>query len=383
MAVGDVTGPEGKTFQDHRTKTTIHQLTSYRCHNHHPYFTNRGLWDGGLRLLIDSHRYNASNFFSIELATGELTQLTDFDPAGGEGTGSAFLSPVRDEAYFCCGREVRALELPTGVQRTLWETPEGMRRGNLSCTADGKTVCLRLMEDMRSKIHMDLKHGYVGMEAQWAAHPHCQIVAIPTDGGAPRVLHEDNYWLGHVNTSPTLPEMLTFCHEGPWMKVEQRIWTLNVATGEVRPLREQVPGERIGHEYWFTDGERIGYHGRNVDGVEIFGLTRWDDTGRREFDFPYGSYHFHSMDETLIVGDGMPDTPQLLLWRLRDDGTYDGPRRLLTHRGSFHSQFVHPHPHMFRDVDGKVKVVYTADPRGYGHVFIAEVGEFESLPMQE
>ena len=36
---------------------------------------------------------------------------------------------------------------------------------------------------------------------------------------------------------------------------------------------------------------------------------------------------------------------------------------------------------MFRDTgEGGIRIVYTADPQGYGNVFIAEVPEFDSLP---
>ena len=35
-----------------------------------------------------------------------------------------------------------------------------------------------------------------------------------------------------MNTSPTEPRYLTFCHEGPWDSVDQRIWGLDVHTGQ-------------------------------------------------------------------------------------------------------------------------------------------------------
>ena len=382
MAVGDVTGPEGKTFQDHETGATIRQLTHHNAHSGHLYFTNSSHWDGGRRLLIRSGRYNSHNVFSIELATGELTQLTDFPSGGRRGGSVSFINPVRDEGYMLVGRELRALNLRTGAQRCLFTRPDGYRSASLSVTADGKTVCHAICEDLSNRIHMDLKHGYQGMAAHWEAKPNCRIFAIPTDGGEARLLREEDYWLGHVNTSPTLANMLIFCHEGPWDKVEQRIWTLAIDTGVVEPLRPQLPAERIGHEYWYADGERIGYHGSNIEGVEIAGHIRFDGTGQAEYEVPYGSYHFHSLDETLIVGDGMPDRPNIVLWKLID-GVYEGPRKLLTHRSSFHSHSAHPHPRMFVDTDGRTKVVFTADPRGYSNVFIAEIPEFESLPTIE
>jgi len=30
------------------------------------------------------------------------------------------------------------------------------------------------------------------------------------------IIHEDRRYMGYVNTSPALPDILTYCHEGPW-----------------------------------------------------------------------------------------------------------------------------------------------------------------------
>ena len=35
---------------------------------------------------------------------------------------------------------------------------------------------------------------------------------------------------------------------------------------------------------------------------------------------------------------------------------------------------------MFAGPDGEPRIVFTADPQGYGNVYIADVPEFESLP---
>ena len=379
MSIGQVAPAEGRTFRDPETNVEIRQLTAHRAHSHHMYFTNSGLWDDGRRLLIGSHRGNAANFFSVELATGEITQLTDLPASAAPGTLGGFLNPARDEACFISARTVCAIDLRTGEIRKLWTCPDGYKNGNLSITADGQTICHVVQQDLSGKLRLDLGHGYVGFPEYHAAHPHCRIMAIGVDTGAARIAHEDDYWLGHINTSPTIDNFLTFCHEGPWKDVDQRMWTLALDGDVVKPLRQEVPGESIGHEYWFSDGEQIGYHGRKVDGVHIFGHVRHDDTERTEYDFPHGSFHFHSVDEDLIVGDGYPDAPHLLLWKLTD-GRYEGPRKLLTHRGSFHVQLLHVHPRMFTGDDGAIRICYSADPQGYGTVYIADVPDFESLP---
>ena len=49
-----------------------------------------------------------------------------------------------------------------------------------------------------------------------------------------------------------------------------------------------------------------------------------------------------------VVGDGTRQAPRLLLWRFRD-GQFEGPRVVLTHRGSFHVQILHVHPRFSPD----------------------------------
>jgi len=84
--------------------------------------------------------------------------------------------------------------------------------------------------------------------------------------------------------------------------------------------------------------------------------------------------HSHMLD--LVVGDGDAQDPYLLLWRFKD-GEFQGPKVLVWHRGSFHTQNVHVHPCV--NAQG-TQIIYTADPQGYGQVFIVDVPEFDSLP---
>jgi oligogalacturonide lyase len=50
---------------------------------------------------------------------------------------------------------------------------------------------------------------------------------------------------------------------------------------------------------------------------------------------------------------------------------------LAWHRGSFHTQALHVHPTVF---DEGRRVLYTADPQGYGQVFVVDVPAWDALP---
>ena len=383
MAKGEVFAPEWHEVEDLETGVKSRQLTDHKAHSHHLYFTNSGWYDDNQRLLFGSDRGGAGNLYSLDLRSGEFRQLTDLDEPRGTGSGSfqsTSVNPRRAEAYFWRQGRLFAIDLDTLEERLLYTVTAGFRGGGqTNVTADGAYVCVNIGQDMSDRFRMDLGAGYVGMAEYWAARPRCQVLRIPTQGGEAAVVWEEESWIGHINTSPTRPNLLTFCHEGPWHKVDHRIWMLDLDTGDAWKLRPTAPMERVGHEYWFTDGEHVGYHGWTEGGSAFHGAVRYDNTAVGEYPLSHTSMHFHSNDLNLIVGDGNRNLPKLLLWRLSETG-FEGPRVLLRHRGSFHIQAVHVHPRV--SPDGS-QILYTTDARGYGNPHLVDIPDFDSLPPLE
>ena len=370
---------ESTTIADPDTGTSVRQLTDHRTHSHHFYFTNPGWHAGGTRLLLASDRGNATNLYSVHLDSGELWQLTDLVPLPLPREVEflrACVNPVREEAYFWYGPHLVALDLETLATRALWEMEAGWDVSMINCSADGAQVFASISEDMSSRFRVDYLRGYVGFRETWAAMPLSRVLRVATDGSGGDTVFEEQYWIGHVNTSPTDPDLLTFCHEGPWSEVDQRIWGLRASTGQAWKIRAPRHGEAVGHEYWHADGERIGYHGRNPDGTQFLGHCRYDDTDHVEHSFPGATGHIHSNGPALIVGDGGRD---VRLWRWTGQA-YDGPRRLCRHDSSMKIQQLHVHPRF--SADGR-QVVFTSDVSGYGNVYLADVGDVAELPVIE
>ena len=69
------------------------------------------------------------------------------------------------------------------------------------------------------------------------AKPLSRVIRIDIERGDVENVFEEKSWIGHVNTSPTLPHIITFCHEGPWYLVDHRIWGLDLATGNTWKIR--------------------------------------------------------------------------------------------------------------------------------------------------
>ena len=376
MTVGRIWPAEISESTDSLSGVAVRRLTAYRGHSHHFYFTNPGWYDGGKRLLISSDRENRTNLFGLELATGELMQLTDLEPLPLPREVEflrACASNTRDEAYYWYGLDLVALDLRTLESRVLYRMDEGWDVSMINCSADGRHLYASISEDLSDRFRVDYLRGYIGFRQTWEARPLSRIIKVAIDGAGGEPIFEERYWIGHVNTSPTRSDLLTFCHEGPWNEVDNRIWGMNADSGEVWKIRAREADESVGHEYWHADGERIGYHGRNRDGTQFLGHAHYDDSDRVEVSFPGQTGHIHSNAPELIVGDG---GRVVRLWRSSGDG-YDGPRALCRHDSSMKIQQLHVHPRF--DATGRY-VIFTSDVSGYGDVFQVEVPSFESLP---
>ena len=370
---------EAHAFKDRETGVTLRQLTNYKGHSHHFYFTNAGWWDGGKRLLLGSDRNNCTDLYSLEVATGEITQLTEHSPDTTAELLFSCVNPISDEVYFVRENRVWAMDLRTLEERVIYELTPGFKLNILNCTADGRYLCTGIFEDLSSKFEVDLLHGYVGFAEYCAAKPVSRIIRIPVDGSAlaGEIMFEERAWIGHVNTSPQHPHLVTYCHEGPWNIVDHRIWVFDLNTGQNWKVRPASSKDAFGHEYWLRDGETIGYHG-SADGKPVFGFARYDNRELREAVMPVDSQHFHSNTSNLIVGDGHGNkAPYILLW------TWEGkkisaPRILCAHHGSRHIQQTHIHPRFTPDGG---QVLFTSDRSGYGQLYLADIPALDSLPV--
>uniref|UniRef100_Q01Z95 Oligogalacturonate lyase domain-containing protein n=1 Tax=Solibacter usitatus (strain Ellin6076) TaxID=234267 RepID=Q01Z95_SOLUE len=146
------------------------------------------------------------------------------------------------------------------------------------------------------------------MEQRLAAHLPMAMFTINTATGEVKVIHRATDWLNHLEFSPTDPNLLMFCHEGPWHKVD-RIWTIRTDNGEIKQIHHRtMAGEIFGHEFWSHDGKTIWYDlqtprgedfwlaGYNVETAE----RTWYHLQRDEW-----SIHFNvTLDGKLFCGDG-------------------------------------------------------------------------------
>jgi oligogalacturonide lyase len=338
----------------------------------------------------------------LDLKTG-MTVLREYD--------HVLSAAILDELETLPGVQIHGITDRNRLEeRVLWrQTAPMMIRGRANPTADGKYVCVMLMEDQPEE-KPAISFSYSRFREFFHLKPLTQIARIEVATGAMEVIHEDRRYMGHVNTSPALPDILTYCHEGPWNWIDQRIWGLNIQTGETWKVRPQEGDYSIGHEYWFADGVHIGYHGRPPDesGRHVFGHIRWDNEEWVEDHFPFHGQSWKMLSFACALSLPGQDA---------DRGQWDAgvcvhqrePRAALhpvvhpTHfvgvgwgavRGTQDSglppQYVQQSARALSRTkratrftpDGKA-VLYTSDLTAYSNMYLVEVGEFDELPDLE
>ena len=148
----------------------------------------------------------------------------------------------------------------------------------------------------------------VRMLQRWAARYPMEIFVIDIATGERRVIHKTNEWIGHTQFSPTDPQRLIFCHEGPWHRVD-RMWTMKADGTDLRKTHQRTMNfEIFGHELFSPDGKQVHFDLQTPRG-QVFWVASVDlETGRRVYrrvEQNDWSVHFNcSPDGKMFAGDG-------------------------------------------------------------------------------
>jgi len=330
---------------------------------HHPYFTNPAWFEAGKRVLVVgiSDRCHIWSV-SAEDTTEEPRLLAEFDPQPSDHSFHITLHDQRGEAFLWNGNHLVAVDLKRGGHRRLWQMPESLQPGSLNVSADGQ--------------HLLFQSQPVGPDRsfveQFAAKLHCRIWRLNLNSLQAETVYEEKGWLGHVNPSPTVAHLLTYCQEGPWTQVESRVWAMDLSSGKRWKVRPSGGAPAcIGHEFWLQDGIRIGFHGFNSKAEPIIGVVRVTDdsspTSTHECVVDKGSMHVFSNDGIWFVGDGKKEYPYLLLYRLGKSGEVIKAVPVCYHRGTWPTQSLHVHPRF--SPDGR-SILFTTDTEAGGRPWL-------------
>jgi oligogalacturonide lyase len=192
-----------------------------------------------------------------------------------------------------------------------------------------------------------------------------------------KIVHEENAWLNHLQFSPTNPNLLLYCHEGPWHEVN-RIWTINLETKEIRKIHQRsMDMEIAGHEFWATNGKTIWYDLQQPRGERFFLCGADVETGKQtkyELQRDEFSIHYNTLpDETAFCGDGSEgriskgtDGKWIYLFRkINGRLVSDKLANLINHK-------YHLEPNVHFSPNGKM-VIFTTNMNGNVHIYAVNI----------
>lgn len=386
--IGDTWLSEIREFKDAKTGRTIKQLTT-TGNNVHLYFTENSFDSVKNEIIFVSDRASGEdkrpedspcyNIFRMDLGTGLITQLTD-EP---RSVGGVTKTPDSRLIVYTVGNQIKLLDTATGANAVVYEETGNFSVGAPSIAANRRYIAFTRNE----KVDAPRGPNYTGFKESFYRIKDGRVTLAYLNGGGAFDVYKDTHWLGHFQFCPDDSTLATFCHEGPWNLVTQRIWILDFVSREAKPCYRQEEYDSIGHEFWtqdsyiFFDDRGPGHDGTITSSrtqavatevpvnanamIPFVGLADRHGNVVRRIDMPFYCNHYHANpDNTLLVGDDVDD---LVLIDISGDAA---KLRVLCHHGtSWHTQSSHCHPTWSWD---GTRILYASDFGGKVNVYLVE-----------
>lgn len=247
--------------------------------------------------------------YTINLKTFEIKQLTPFpDAIGGEIVGK------KSRNVFYQKRDtVFSINVDNPEPKVVFIFPDSLNRPGITTLNANETLLAGVFsEPLKDSILINnpKKSDFFKLIYE-AKLPHT-LFTINIETGELKYIFSDTAWLNHVQFSPTDPNYLMFCHEGPWHFVD-RIWGINI--NERKPAlmhKRTIYREIAGHEFFSRDGNTIWYDLQQprgetfyLAGVNIHTQERYKYAMKRD----EWSIHFNiSPGQKIFAGDGGDST---------------------------------------------------------------------------
>lgn len=311
--------------------------------------------------------------FSVDLKTRQTDQITSKKRVSGE-----IVSTKGREVYYQCGDSVFATGVENHQTRLIYVFPDSIRGHITTLNADETLLAGALNSKEEAEILKQFPEKRDYFNRIYDAKLRRTLFTIPAQGGELKNIYSEKAWLNHIQFSPKDPELLMFCHEGPWHKVD-RIWTVNVKGGApVLMHKRTVEGEIAGHEFFSPNGKRIWFDLQMPRSVTFFlsgsDLATYEEK-RYEMTRNEWSIHFTvSPDLKIFAGDG-GDPGQVAkavdgmwIYLFRPDGDHLSSERLVNMK--HHIYKLEPNVHF--SPDGKW-IIFRANFEGHTDIYAVKI----------
>jgi oligogalacturonide lyase len=390
---------EIREFKDEKTGRPIKQLTT-TGNNVHLYFTENSFDSRQNEIIFLSdraagedrapHQNPHYNLFRMDLGSGVITQITD-ESQGAAGSEthagpvqSVTKTPESEIVVYQSGDRIRKLDLGSGETTTIYQEEAGFTIGAPSIANNRRYVAFCRNED----VQVQGGPNYTGFKERFYRVKDGRITVAYLDGSGWLDIFKDTHQVGHFQFCPDDSTIGSYCHEGPWNLVTQRIWLLDFVARQAKPCFRQDEADSVGHEFWTNDGYIFfdnrgpGHDGTitssrtqavatevavkaQQDFVPFVGMVDRNGNMVKRIDMPYYCNHYHANpDHSLLVGDDVDD-----LVLIDISGERAALEVLCNHKTSWHTQSAHCHPTW--SWDGR-RILYASDYGGKVNLYLLE-----------
>jgi len=233
--------------------------------------------------------------------------------------GDVVVGRHKRQVFYFKGDTIYATSLDSGETRAIITKPELRSGSGLAVNADETLLAGSFVEGTPPQtaspstgVPQPRGDNYPGkgemMERRLAARIPMALYTVNIQTGEIKTFNHSTDWLNHVQFSPTDPNLILFCHEGPWHKVD-RIWTIHTDGTGLRKIHTRTMDMEIaGHEFLGADGKTVWYDLQTPKGKEFWLAGVVLATGepiRYKVNRPEWSVHYNvSPDGKLFAGDG-------------------------------------------------------------------------------
>jgi oligogalacturonide lyase len=367
------TGPKKAMPDEWIDKDTHHKIIrlSRKDGNNLSFYFHNNPFIGN-KMIFYSTDEHGRQLYTVDLGSLKLKRIS-------QATGGAEIVGHRSNSvYYQSHDSVFATSVETGKTRLIIVFPANFR-GNISTLNADETLLagMKASEEQREILRKyPEKHDF--FDRIFDAHLPNTLFTINTKTGALKEIHTENTWLGHVQFSPTDPDLLMFCHEGPWQKVD-RIWTIRMKSGEVRLMHKRtVVNEIAGHEFFSPDGKSIYFDWQIPKGQTFYlGKVNIKTLEEKRYQMTRDEWSIHftvSSDEKLYAGDG-GDAGQVAkakdgrwIYLFRPDGDHFVSEKLVNMKDQYYK--LEPNVHFSPD---NKWVIFRANFEGKEEVYAVEL----------
>jgi polygalacturonase/Tol biopolymer transport system component len=256
---------------------------------------------------VEISNFNANNMqmFQVDLQSLEIEQITN----GKQSVRSEIVCAKTKEIFYLRGDSVFSVNSVTKKTKVVYVFKTDEKRAINTVNCDGTLLAGVFSTAEEAEIFKQNPTKSQYFNAVYDAHLPRTIFIINTKNGKMEKIFTDNAWINHMQFSPSNPNLLMFCHEGPWHKVD-RIWTMDVIKKTTPRLmhKRTVNMEIAGHEWFGASGKFLYFDLQKPRGATFFvGKVDLKTYTEKDFELTRDEWSVHfttSWDEKIMAGDG-------------------------------------------------------------------------------